>query len=253
MNRFVWQKGDLVKERRTLKEWILEEYKDKFEKGSYMNPREEPHEGSGDLAGKHRPWHGPSAPQWRMCSLKKSIPLHEHLKAEADEHRKTFTPGHHTAVNGYTGFDYADVNEHLRKNKGHDPNSARDFVNDSIKHMDHATHHKTTKDMTVWRGFKHEQARELEPGTHHKDHGYISTSINSHIAERFGGHLTGTKHIAKIHVPAGTKGHYVGREPAGENEFILHRGTTFKVHHHSYDSEKKIHTVHMSVHSQDEQ
>ena len=60
------------------------------------------------------------------------------------------------------------------------------------------------------------------------------------------------RYIFKIHVPKGSKGHYLDHQHNAhdhEREFLLHRGTTFKVTHHSSDDDH--HFIHVKVVKQD--
>jgi hypothetical protein len=134
---------------------------------------------------------------------------------------------------------------------------------DHTKHLDHVTSHKTTKDMHVYRGFGYDMSiHSLPKDAELHDKGYVSTSLNKNKTHNFSGAYTNTdghvvSTIAKIHIPKGTKGHYLDNESdkerdySHEKEFLLHRGTHFKVLHHEYDADNKYHIVHMTVHKQD--
>jgi hypothetical protein len=114
--------------------------------------------------------------------------------------------------------------------------------------------------MHVYRGFgeKTKDLHNLKPGHTIHDKGFTSTSIDHKQAHKFGSiDKDGYNTLAKIHVPAGTKGHYVDSEHYGhfnhhEKEFLLHPVTHFKVTHHSTDHNTKTHFIHMTIHKQDE-
>lgn len=111
--------------------------------------------------------------------------------------------------------------------------------------LDRITGKPTKTDMHVYRGFSNFPVHEMKPGTEFIDHGYTGTSRDVRTATSFS-HLTGgpkpMDHIARIHVPAGTKAHYLDHPTAEqpsesmhsrENEILLHRGTRFRVMGHS--------------------
>lgn len=111
--------------------------------------------------------------------------------------------------------------------------------------LDRITGKPTKTDMHVYRGFSDFPVHEMKPGTEFTDHGYTGTSRNVRTATSFSHLTSGSKpmeHIARIHVPAGTKAHYLdhptAEQPSGsmhsrENEILLHRGTRFRVMGHS--------------------
>ena len=141
------------------------------------------------------------------------------------------------------------------------------------EHLDKVTSNRTKRGAIVYRGFdadfskNSEQFASMKPGNVYHDKGYVSTSHNIGIAENFassGFHKNGevVHHIAAIHLPKGTRSHYIddmsqrrGFENSQEEEHLIHRGTHFKVLGHSQHknphSGKTYHMVHLQVHKND--
>lgn len=141
--------------------------------------------------------------------------------------------------------------------------------------LDRATSHHLVEDMHVYRGFDSSRSKRSEkdrirpemmkPGFTFKDHGYTGTSLNSSVARSHSNHVHEDKNekdhwggskqrtsVFKIHLPKGTKGHFFDHENNSfedEQEFVLHRGSTFMVTHHSMDHD--THFVHLKVVKQD--
>lgn len=139
--------------------------------------------------------------------------------------------------------------------------------------LDKVTSHHTVEDLHVYRGFDPYQSRkglkkifpqDMKPGFTFKDHGYTSTSLNASAPrshsngmhedreEKIYGLPKTRKSIFKIHLPKGTKGHFIDHEDnpyQHEQEFLLHRGSTFKVTHHSVDND--THFIHVKLVAQE--
>lgn len=170
------------------------------------------------------------------------------------------------------------------------------------KHLDHITSLHTKHDMTFYRGFGHAfPTHEMEPGKEFVDHGYTGMSRKPQVAigasypllakHGWSGqghvgaaasmspeHYVDDDHplahhysIAQIHVPAGAKGHlldhphFTNTPLRHEEEFLLHRGTKFRILGHSSNDHgvahipthqlsvfpqhpnPKIHVVHMEA------
>jgi hypothetical protein len=192
------------------------------------------------------------------------------LNDQAEEHKKLHDSNHKDSINHYSDYGHEDINRYHRHggdsehflNHEHVVRGAGSYerieqVDEHTKNLDHVTSHKTEHDMHVYRGFGNMHIKGMKEGSIYHDKGYTSTTINPEIAKRFNNnrHHPNNYTVAKIHVPKGTKGYYIGHHDygqAGEKEFLLHRGTHFKITGHSHDPEKNIHVVHMTVHKQDE-
>lgn len=219
------------------------------------------------------------------------LPHLQDLRPLADEHFKDHVPSerqamawrehatnigekHRNHVSWYKG-DSSEANKPLRKavqiggilHLRADHNMP-DVTTGHIKAMEHVTSTPTTERMNVYRGLdRHSQLHTLAPGDHFVDHGFTGTSLKRSSAHDFGGqHYAGDEGIphdladhhmlARIHVPAGTKGHYLDAQPNvhnDEHEFLLHRGTKFQVTGHSKSQIQhgnfihKLHIIHMRV------
>lgn len=194
-------------------------------------------------------------------------------KKSFEDHYKKVTggkPGATGAINQYKSHS-TQINKTLRRSEGKSQAP-------ETKHLDALTSHKTTEPHVVYRAFGGTfKTAQLTPGTILKDHAHISTSFDPEVAKNFhSGHVTSsekngeththhTKVIAKIHLPVGTKAHHIDGSHHGDNdhedEVVLHRGTSFKVTHHTTHTTphpKKPntwyheHVVHMTAHHQEE-
>lgn len=208
----------------------------------------------------------------------KEHPNHVLEHEEYEHHEKvhhSLSDAHKAVVNNYKRNSH-EVNEHLRKHEGRHPHHERgnekSDIAHQVNHLEDVTSHKLSHDKTVWRGFGHFDASKLKPGHKIKDHAFTSTSHTKRIAEDFAREhshyesmsdkIKRHKVIAKIHCPKGTLAHHLDTGSAdhpnqGEDEVLLHRGTTFKVHkvtHHDLGVNGTVHhtrtVVHMSVHHQ---
>lgn len=136
--------------------------------------------------------------------------------------------------------------------------------------MDRITDHPTVKPMSLYRGFgRNLDLRKMEPGHEFVDHGYTGLSNRRDLASSYSegswtthhDPLMGHKAIAMVHVPSGTRGHLLDLTHFGgpvtplhrEHEFLLHRGTRFRVMGHSRAEvndegwASKLHVVHLQV------
>jgi hypothetical protein len=179
-------------------------------------------------------------------------------KHEFMHHDHTLSKVHKEHMHYYKGDSYS-TNHLLRHGKFHSEEQYRNenHAHDHIKHMDHVTSYQTKHHHTTYRGGIPSDIHKFKPGHQFQDHGYTGTSLNHHVAANFSGgahHKNGvTKEGRKImhviHSPPGTKAHYVdvdqNRSLASEHEMVLHRGTKFKVTHHSHDAE--YHYIHSRV------
>lgn len=170
-----------------------------------------------------------------------------------------FTPEHtHTLFNYKTNSHQ--YNGILRAKVK--PDVSDDF-NDDIKRLDHITSHRIIRPLIGYRGYGFYGSQNRlnldkfsRKGSVIHDRGYTGTSLSWRHALGFSDKTPkGMRRIAEIHMPIGTKGFYI--EPYndhGEKEFLLHRGTKFRVIGHSIRSENDhtpVHVVHMTVHSQE--
>lgn len=176
------------------------------------------------------------------------------ISQEAKKHysavAKTFKKHHREALDRYTKDDHGPINHLLRKGKLPDyyETSYKEKCHHLIDNLKQVTSHKTPEDHVVYRGFGHGvKLTMLKRGNVLHDKGFTSTSMNPATAGSFAREDKYGNHMAKIHVPKGTKGHYIG---GGEQELILHPGTKFKVQGHSHVPDGgggHIHLVHMKV------
>jgi hypothetical protein len=123
--------------------------------------------------------------------------------------------------------------------------------------MDHVTSHSTEHDHTSYRGGHPKDHHHFPIGHVFTDHGYTGSSFRRNVASDFARKKQGTDKsiVHVIHSPKGTKAHYLDvhgsdseHSNAHEKELLHHRGTKFKVTHHSEDDNH--HYIHMKVHSQ---
>lgn len=196
-----------------------------------------------------------------------------HWKKHALSLEEKMGHGRYTSVYfGYKGSSSGYVNDQLRNADNHDEQGNIHVRSDHFESLDtkthvddvdHLTSAHTIHPMHVYRGFRSGIGfhKDAKPGDIYQDHGFTGTSLKSHIAINFSG-MSATKehgdvrHVAKIYVPPGTKGHYIdvdGRSSySSEKEFLLHRGTHFKVLGHSIHKDtvsnsEKIHVLHLEV------
>jgi len=207
-----------------------------------------------------------------------ATPEHK-LSTEAKVHHEkwhnSLNDNERKALSTYKGAHHEVINSHLRTKRGKfDPK--KKAIAAHIKALDHVTSNPTNEDMHVYRGFGHTiNHKKFKPGAIVKDHGYTSTSHSEEIAHAFThGHeerdKVGTNHVhivmAKIHVPKGTKAHFVDTASAthtakSEKEMLLHRGTSYRVksvetHHLGPNPHNNKHyhhhIVHMEVYHQED-
>jgi hypothetical protein len=224
-SRFVWNAGDL----------------EPFSEGNSLEEHE-----------------GPPQSQVRPSNLSPE------QKRDFEHHRLSFEHDHHIVLRGYkVGFrkvgigdtNAEKINLGLRTGRKTPEHAA------ITKLLDHVTSQKIAHPLTVYRGLGDSvDISKLKPGSTRKDRGYASTTLHPDIASAFAKHglMKGKRmfHIAKITVPAGSKGHMLdinrGEAEEREEEFLLHRGTHFKVTHHSIephhsDPSQFFHVTHMHV------
>ena len=212
------------------------------------------------------------------------LPDHQMSDAELDHHRahRNKDAYAHEPHNEYKDNSKKLFNEPLRDGyskytkKIHVPDTIADSdlrrnqynyddFKENVKGMDYNTSIKTKEPMHMFRGMSNKSfpVLHMEPGTEFTDHGYTSGSIDKATAHAWGGvnpalggdKKTGYHTVAKINIPAGTKGHLLdlpGHESHinEEGEFTLHRGTTFKVSHHTVHTDaegRNYHIIHMDV------
>lgn len=139
----------------------------------------------------------------------------------------------YAAVRRYTGADYQDINDVLRKSGlAHTSQDLRDCINDITNAL---STFQLKKSITVYRGagsaiFGGQKTVDeinamAKAGARLKDLGFMSTSASS------GAQFSGSYKFI-ITVPAGTgRGAYVAplSHFKSENEFLIQRGTSFKI------------------------
>lgn len=195
-----------------------------------------------------------------------------------DHNEKVYSDHGDTLVHAHIYKRWSSINGILRNSRREgsilipDIKSTRDFphlpsgtiLTDADKAAEHTralervTSYQTRAPATVWRGVDRGAGIHLKsPGQEFMDHGFTGTSLRPEIAEDFagehhGGPLDGRRILARIHVPAGTKGHYLESDKSmaedfQEHEFLLHRGTRFRVMGHSIGSDTRVHVMHLRV------
>ncbi len=188
------------------------------------------------------------------------------------EHKAGFNDDEQAAFRAYK-IRSKQLNTALRQKK-HD-NLEEHHVKQT-QHLDHVTSHRIHSDMTLFRGGlkKGQDHTNFPVGHEFTDHGYTSTAVKHLMAREVFANRpvrkTGENRwemyhkpiVHVIHAPKGTKGHFVDVKDINENgkqvkakhpnsdedEFILHRGTRFKVTHHSETDD--AHYIHSKIISQ---
>lgn len=178
--------------------------------------------------------------EWNGKYPKTASKFHPKEISNFNNHRKSFTKDHAEAMAKYKRGSAG--NDALRTNAEEKNNHAQ-----THKHLDHVTNQALLHPTTVYRSFGREfDHSPLKPGHTFTDHGYTGTTPDPTVAKKYAGEGYGgwgakeTKHIAAIHLHPGVKAHYLDlpNHPmsqtthfTGDKELLLHRGTTFKVHH----------------------
>lgn len=190
----------------------------------------------------------------------------KHLKGLEQEHKQLKfkdDPEHHQHLKSLTKKDWS--------RKGHsdfehddepdDDDYHEHDMDDKVHHLDNVTNHRTVEHHVVFRGGIPGDKTRYPIGHEYTDHGYSSTSFlrkkainfaKTHNVGMGGSSYKYKAHIHVIHVPKGSRGHYLdvqgenGKHAySSEKEFLLHRGTRFKVSHHSEDENN--HYIHSRV------
>ena len=224
--------------------------------------------------------------------IKKDSRLEEKGPAPSEHHEEHDVDAVHIKPHEHSDSDhhhYAEVHEGLedrqkkavrlyKNNSSAFNNFLRHKNGDAHTHLHElkeVTRHKTPSDMHGFRSFGNSfPIHNLKKGDIVHDKGFTGVSSSYQIAKGFGEPHEDEKgdfhyHIAKIHIPKGTKAHFLdnkaskedGREHFyAERETLLHPGTKFKVTGHSVAKIKDRHTkttryhhiVHMTVHDQED-
>lgn len=227
-DRFSWADGDVVAEN-SLEEW------------THLEPKKR----EKDFEEKHQPVAG--SPE-HDSFMKHHISLDREHKMARDHYKSSSS-----ALNHYLrhGEHRTDTTENKSPHAVHDMEK---HYHEHIGHMDHVTSHKIEHHHTVFRGGVPKDETRFPVGHKFTDHGYTGASFHKSIAANFDYHRAKTKKDRKdiihvIHVPPGTKGHYLdvhGDTPlSGEHELLMHRGTKFKVTHHTHTEDH--HYIHSRV------
>lgn len=198
-------------------------------------------------------------------TTEKPFSLNNHKQFE--DHEDTLSDSQKHAVQSYKAN--SEPNEPLRKRQG---GLGYNYIDDlaryypTISALNKVTSYKIKEPLTVYRGIRTFAGpanawdpENLEPGTQLQDHGFVSTSLNQETPK---GHFVGQKMhpsdgifkniMFQIHLPVGTKAHYVDNDNApsndlkGENEVLLNPGHIFEVTHHSAPDDH-THLVHLKV------
>lgn len=197
----------------------------------------------------------------------------------------------------YKGGSSSAFNDSLRNNfRSHDgtiwrhpyddaDGESHENIHRAYDAMDGITSHPTVRPFHAYRGFSQGlDPTKLPMGHQFVDHGYTGMSLKKHFSASYSAHFVGkkssqleiyrkptdadrgilpehrvTRAVARIHVPAGSYGHYLDLENyhhsgglEGEKEFTTRRGSIFQVTGHSSISSgmyygHNIHIVHMNL------
>lgn len=145
-----------------------------------------------------------------------------------------FTEEESDAIASYVSTGHKDINSYLRGKI--DDIWAQD--KEDIKHLDSAMKNSLIEDTTLYRGIAINDV--LEPGSEITDNGFTSTTLARSVADRF--KVSGlmdshkNKYVLRINANKGQKGLFPAADAtdgkdirSAEAEFILPRGTNFKV------------------------
>lgn len=144
-----------------------------------------------------------------------------------------------SGITTYTGGTYQAINRFLREGSI-SPSLGVTNLENLVTKIDTAMNKapRTPRDMITFRGFDREVFDKINPGTIFKDEGYYSTSIDNNVAKSFG------SYIVDVRIPKGSKGVYVGEygisKYPSEREFILPRGSRFKVISKDPDTQRAV-------------
>lgn len=179
-------------------------------------------------------------PDWKL----RNTDLSERQKSEHNVHGKRLSDEHVRELEIYKS-NSRHLNDDLRNSENHtESGTIKHPYSRAIRRMDHVTSHVLKNNYNVYRGFgdHSEHIKDLKPGDTFTDHGYTGTTTNEHIGMQWSflhyDPQGSYHHVAKIHVPKGTKGHYLDmheNDYNNENELTLHRGTKFQVIKHSHE------------------
>lgn len=177
-------------------------------------------------------------------------------------HHAALSDDHHRAIHHYKGWSH-EINPHLRAGKPEETHPQRN----RLAALDHVTSHKIEHPMDVYRGFGHHvQPHKWKVGDVVHDAGYGGHSLTAHTSWKYAGNsdpkdLDSPRVIAKVHLPKGTKGHYLDVGSGhfnDEHEMLLHRNHKMQVTGHSkshIDANGErfpVHVVHLqAVHHDD--
>lgn len=164
-------------------------------------------------------------------------------RLDKDFSARAISPSQKKSLEFYRGTGYNDMNTVLRQHGGdvgdwklNVPEHYKKEVQSAIKGIDEflasTSEQVLGQDVVVWRGGV--AVEGLVEGMVYQDLGYVSTAIDRSIAETF--QVRGKDNIStlyRIRVPKGSRGididKALGKEIRGEQEFILPRGSKFKV------------------------
>lgn len=145
----------------------------------------------------------------------------------------TATPRQIETLNDYVNADFEHLNGILRNDPSINPDDIKMSDYQRIGDMRTWINKSELKDdLTLWRGMESDPG--LKVGTTFTDQGFVSTSTNREIGEKFTGVKDDTV-LVKVLAPKGTKGGAINRHfdeievPQSENEVILAPATRFRV------------------------
>lgn len=213
-------------------------------------------------------------PRSIIDSPKESTEPKEDSESHKDflEHHKSLSKYQKHALLNYKGYSQR-LNRYLRdgddiyRKHFHKDKAANASINKvvhevhhpQIEHLDHVTNHSMKGSHTVYRSGLPKDETKFPVGHEFTDHGYTGTTFKKSVANGFADNnvhhkaiksQTGRKIIHVIHTKPGDKGHFldIGGESgmmSYERELLLHRGTRFKVTHHTQDNEH--HYIHSKI------
>ena len=152
------------------------------------------------------------------------------FKAHQKLHVNSFASEYFHTMNNYKSASER-LNEPLRNNRPFEYNSEHG----SVSHLDHITNHPLHKDIIGYRNIMGEEGdriKNLSVGEHVVDNGFTSVTLSKrHVKKWF--MSPQHSHYTVIHIPKNTKGYYIdahkGLPNSDEQEYVLRRGTHFKV------------------------
>jgi hypothetical protein len=147
--------------------------------------------------------------------------------------------------------DYGDDEHYQSINSGLRRGKVPKEYTETVKHLDEAIDSAppSKAEMTLFRGVGAGVADKLKVGGEFVDHGYTSTSHNKHVASNFAEdamiQITAPKGTKMASVDASRTSFNIGK--TSENEYILPRGTKYRVTGKKKDADSGLTVYHVEV------